>query len=140
MKYEYNLKHTLMEKSQAGEQEKKVWDELRAADYELRMVRDELQIAKEELKAARGELWVVRVEQQADKKELQVARDELLLKTTTLSLVCQEVVEAESIVGCLNEEFYGLRDDLQRQQALVSHKEGVISEFRDKACTLWAFG
>ena len=41
-------------------------------------------------------------------------------------------------MGCLNEEFHGLHDDLQRQQALVSHKEGVIVELRDEACTLWA--
>ena len=104
------------------------------------MVRDELQIAREELKAVMGELQVVKVEQQANKEELQVARDELRLKTTTLSQVCQEVAEAESTVGRLNEEFHELRDDLQRQQALVSQKEGVIAELRDKACTLWASG
>ena len=66
--------------------------------------------------------------------------DELRLKTTTLSRVCQEVVEAESTVGRLNEECHGLRDDLQRQQALVSQKEGVIAELRDETCTLWASG
>ena len=49
-----------------------------------------------------------------------MARDELRLKTTTLSRVCQEVTEVESTVGRLNEEFHGLRDDLQRQRALVS--------------------
>ena len=78
------------------------------------MVREELQIAREELKGARGELQAVRVEQQAGKEELQAARDELLLKTATLSRVFQEVTEAESTVGCLNEECHGLRDDLQR--------------------------
>ena len=76
------------------------------------MVRDEIQIAREELKAARGELRVVRVEQQADKEELHVAKDELRLKTMTFSHVCQEVVEAESTMGRLNEECHGLRDDL----------------------------
>ena len=49
-----------------------------------------------------------------DKEELQVARDELRLKTTTLSRVCQEVAEAKSTMGHLNEEFHGLCDDLQR--------------------------
>ena len=78
------------------------------------MVRDELQIAREELKVARGELRAIRVEQQADKEELQVARNELRLKTTTLSRVYQEVAEAESTVGRLNEKCHGLRDDLQR--------------------------
>ena len=75
----------------------------------------------------KGELRVVKVEQQADKEEQQVARDELRLKTTTLSRVCQEVAKAESTVGRLNEECHGLRDDLQRPQALVSQKEGVIA-------------
>ena len=43
-------------------------------------------------------------------------------------------------MGRLNKECHGLHDDLQRQQALVSQKEGVITELRDEACTLWAFG
>ena len=43
-------------------------------------------------------------------------------------------------MGHLNEECQRLRDDLQRQQALASQKEGVITELRDEACTLWASG
>ena len=78
------------------------------------MVREELQIAREKLKVARGELRVIKVEQQANKEELQEARDELRLNTTTLSRVFQEVTEAESTLGRLNEEFRKLRDDLQR--------------------------
>ena len=140
VQYKSDLKHTSTEKSQAEEQEKKARDELRATNCELWMARDELQIAREELKAAKGELLVVRVKQQEDKEELQVARDELRLKTTTLSRVCQEVAEVEITVGRLNEECHGLCDDIQRQQALVSQKEGVIAELRDEACTLWAFG
>ena len=69
-----------------------------------------------------------------------MARDELRLKTTTLSRVCQEVSKDESTMGCLNEECHRLHDDLERQQALVSQKEGVIVELRDEACTLWASG
>ena len=38
----------------------------------------------------------------------------------------------------LTKECHGLRGDLQRQEALVSQKEGVIAELRDEACTLWA--
>ena len=49
-----------------------------------------------------------------------MVRDELHLKTMTLSRVCQEVFEAKSTVGRLNEECHRLRDDLQRQRALVS--------------------
>ena len=53
-----------------------------------------------------------------------MAKDELRLKTTTLSRVFQEVTEAESTVGRLNEECHGLHGDLQRQQALVTQNEG----------------
>ena len=107
-----DLKHTLTAKSQAEEQEKKTRDEPRAATYELRMVKDELQIAKEELKTPRGELRVVKAGQQADQEELQAVRDELRLKTTTLSLVFQEIFEAESIVGRLTDKCRKLHDDL----------------------------
>ena len=41
-------------------------------------------------------------------------------------------------MGSLNDECRGLRDDLQRQLALVAQKEGVIAELRDEARTLWA--
>ena len=75
-----------------------------------------------------------------DKEELLVVKDELRLKTMALSRVSQEISEAESTVGRLNDECHGLRDDLQRQQALVAQKEGVIAELRDEACTLWASG
>ena len=44
-----------------------------------------------------------------------MARDELRLKTTAPSRVRQVVDEAKSTVGRLNEECYGLRDELQRQ-------------------------
>ena len=56
----------------------------------------------------------------------------------TLSRVSQEAFEAMSSMECLTEEFHRLRGDLQRQEALVSQKEGVIVELRDEACTLWA--
>ena len=38
------------------------------------------------------------------------------------------------------EEYSALRGDLQRQEALVNQRDGVIAELRDKACTLWASG
>ena len=74
------------------------------------------------------------------KGELHVVRDELRIKAMTLSRVSQEAFEAVSSIECLTEECHGLREDLQRQKALVSKKEGVIVELRDEACTLWAFG
>ena len=57
-----------------------------------------------------------------------------------MSQVSQEASEAVSSVERLTEECHGLRGDLQRQEALVSQKEGVIVELRDKACTLRASG
>ena len=119
MKYESDLKHTTIAKARAEDKEKKARGELRVAEDELQAVRDELQVA-------RGELHVV--------------RDELRIKATTLSRVSQEAFEAVSSVERLIEECHGLRRDLQRQEALVSEKEGVIVELRDEACTLWASG
>ena len=40
----------------------------------------------------------------------------------------------------LAEECNALRGDLQRREAMVSQRDGVIVELRDKACTLWASG
>ena len=45
-----------------------------------------------------------------------------------------------SSVERLTEECHRFREDLQRQEALVSQKEEVIAELRDMACTLWASG
>ena len=69
-----------------------------------------------------------------------MVQDELRFKTTTLSRVSQEASKAVSSVERLTKECHGLRGDLQRQEALVSRKEGVITEFRDVAYTLWASG
>ena len=73
-----------------------------------------------------------------DRDELHVVRDELHIKATILSRVNQEAFETVNSVECLTEECHGLRGDLQRQKALVSKKEGVVTELRDEACTLWA--
>ena len=110
MKYESNLKHTTTAKVRAEDKEKRAWGALRIAEDELWAVRD----------------------------ELQVARDELPIKATTLSRVSQEASEAVNSVECLIEVCHGLRGDLQRHEALVSQKEGVIAELKDEACTLWA--
>ena len=53
-----------------------------------------------------------------------------------LSLVSQEAFEAVSSMEVLTEECHGLHGYLQRQEALVSQKEGVIAELRNEACTL----
>ena len=72
--------------------------------------------------------------------KLRVAEDELRIKAMTLRRVSQEASEAMSSVKRLIEEFHGLRRDLQRQEAMVNQKEGVIAKLRDEACTLWASG
>ena len=69
-----------------------------------------------------------------------MVRDELRIKATTLSRVSQEASEAVNSVERLTEGCHGLNGYLQRQEALVRQKEGVIVELRDEACTLWAFG
>ena len=40
----------------------------------------------------------------------------------------------------LVEKCNALRRDLQRWEAMVNQRDGVIAELRDKACTLWASG
>ena len=40
----------------------------------------------------------------------------------------------------LAEECKTLRGDLQRREAMISQRDGVIAELRDEACTLWASG
>ena len=86
------------------------------------MVRNKLRVARDKLQVARDKLHVV--------------RDELCIKAMTLSRVSQEASEAVSSVERLIEECHWLHRDLQRQEALVNQKEGVITE----ACTLWASG
>ena len=119
VKYESDLKHTTTAKARAEDKEKKAQGKLRVVKNKLRVVRDEMQVARD---------------------ELHVIRDELRIKATTLSRVSQEASEAMSSMERLTEECHGLRGDLQRQEALVSQKEGVIAELKDEACTLWASG
>ena len=69
--------------------------------------------------------------------ELHVVRDELRVKATTQSRVNQEASKVVSFVESLTEECHGLRRDLQRREAFVNRKEGVIAELRDEAYTLW---
>ena len=117
VKYESDLKHTTTTKAWAEDKEKKAQGELRVIEDGLQVIRDELQVARDDLYM----VW-----------------DELRVKATTLIWVSQEASEAVSSVERLTEECHGLCGDLQRQEALVSQKEGVIIELRDKAYTLWA--
>ena len=66
--HRFDLKHTVMAKLRAEEQDKKARDELRVVAYELRMVEDELQIAKEELKTFRGRYVLSRLDSKWERK------------------------------------------------------------------------
>ena len=77
---------------------------------------------------------------QVVKEEFQAAREELCTKEVALDRACREASEVESFVERLVEECNALCGDLQRQEAIVSHRDGVIAELRDEACTLWTSG
>ena len=110
--YKSDLKHTSIAKARAEDREKKAIEGLRFAE-------DELQVVKE---------------------EFQATGEELGTKAATLDLAYREASEAESSVEHLAEECSTLRGDLQRREAMISQRDGVIAELRDEACTLWASG
>ena len=112
MKHKSDLKHTSTAKARAEDREKK-------AIEGLSVVKDELRVVKE---------------------EFQASKEELCSKAAALDWARQEVSEDESSVERLAEECNVLRGDLQRQEAMVSHRDGVIEKLRDEAYTLWAFG
>ena len=110
--YNSDLKHTSTAKARVKDRENKVIEGLRVVKEELRVV----------------------------KEEFQAAREELCTKAAALNRAYRGVSEAESSMECLAEECNTLGRDLQRWEAMVSHRNGVITELRDKACTLWASG
>ena len=74
------------------------------------------------------------------KEEFQASREELCTKAAALDRSRREATEADSSVESLAEECNALRGDLQRQEAMVSRRDGVIAELRDEAYTLWTSG
>ena len=110
--YKSDLKHTLTAKARAEDREKKAIEGLRVVEDELRVV----------------------------KEEFQASREELCSKATALDRAHREASEAESSVERLAEEYSVLRGDLQRWEAMVGHRDGVIAKLKDEACTLWASG
>ena len=110
--FKSDLKHTSTAKARAEDREKK-------AIEHLRFIEDELQVVKE---------------------EFQAAREELCTKAAALDRARREAYKVESSVERLAEECNTLRRDLQRREAMISQKSGVIEELRDEACTLWASG
>ena len=106
--YKSDLKHTSIAKVRAKDREKKAIEGLRSIEDELRVV----------------------------KEEFQATREELCTKVAALDRAPQEASEAESSVERLAEECNTLRGDLQRREAMISQRDGVIAELRYEACTL----
>ena len=110
--YKSDLKHTSTAKARAEDREKKAIERLRFVEDELRVV----------------------------KEEFQAAREKLCTKVAALDQARREASEAESFVVRLVEECNTLCGDLQRWEAMISQRDGVIAELRDEAYTLWASG
>ena len=107
VKHRSDMKHSSTARAQAEDKKKTVWKDLKVAE-------DELWLAREELQAVKGDLRV---------------------KVTTLVRVRQEALEAGSSVERLTEELNKLRMDLERQKALANQRGEVIVELRDETCT-----
>ena len=112
MKHRSDLKHASMARARAEDKEKKAWKDVKVAE-------DELQLAREELQAIKGDLCT---------------------NVTMLDQVLQEALEAGNSVERLTEELGKLRIDPERQESLASRRSEVIAELRDEACTQWASG
>ena len=112
VKHRSNLKHASTARARVEDKEKK-------AQKDLKVAEDELRLAREEFQAIMGDLCV---------------------KVMTLDQVRQEALEAGRSVERLTEELGKLRMDLERQEALASRRGEVIAELRDEIYTQWASG
>ena len=72
------------------------------------------------------------------REELQAARGELRNKPVLLDRARCKAFKAESSIERLTDECHTLRGDLQRQEALIVQRDGVIASLRDEAYTQWA--
>ena len=107
--------------------------DLRHASTAKALAKDKEKKAREDLRVAEGELWVAR-------EEMQIARDELRNKSALLDRARREASKAESSIERLTEECSVLCKDLQRQGALVTHRDEATAMLREEACTSWASG
>ena len=105
MGYKSDLKHTSTAKARVEDKEKKTIEGLRFVE---------------------DELWVV-------KEEFQAAWEELCTKRAALDRALREASEAESSMERLAGECNALHGDLQRWEAMISQRDGVIAELRDEA-------
>ena len=115
-----------------------VRDELRTAQNDLLEARDGLQSAQYELQMVRDELLISQGQLRESKEELCAAKDELRDKTALLDGPRREVSEAVNSAESLTEECRGLCGDLHQQVTLVAQRDEVIGRLRDEACTRWA--
>ena len=104
VKHKSDLKHISTAKVRAEDREKEIREGLRVAKDELRVV----------------------------KEKLQAAREELCTKAAALDQAHWEASKAKSSVEHLTEECNALRGDFQRQEAMVSQRDGLIAELRDE--------
>ena len=91
-------------------------------------------------KKARKDMKDAEEEQRLAKEELQAIKGDLCAKVTTLNWVRQEALKAGNSMERLTEELGKLRMDLERQEALASRRGEVIAELINEACTQWASG
>ena len=105
-----NLKHASVARARAEDKENEARKDVKVAE-------DELRLAREELQAVKGDLWS---------------------KMAALEQARQEALEAGNSVERLTKELGRLRMDLARQEALASRRDEVIVELKDEACTQWA--
>ena len=119
---------------------REVRDELRAAQNDLLEARDGLQSAQYELQMVRDELLTSQGELRESMEELRAVKDELRDKTALLDGAHREVSEAVNSTERLTEEFRGLRGDLHQQVTLVAQRDEIIGRLRDEACTQWVSG
>ena len=110
MKHGSDLKHASVARAQTEDKENEAWKDVKVAEDELRLAREELQTVK-------GDLWA---------------------KMEALERALQEALEAGNFVECLTKELGRLRMDLARQEALASQRGKVIAKLKDEACTQWA--
>ena len=112
VKHRSDLNHALVARARAEDKENEAWKDVKVAE-------DELRLAREELQAVKGDLWA---------------------KIAALEWARQEALKAGNSVERLTKELGRLQMDLERQEALVSRRGEVIAELRDEACIQLASG
>ena len=112
VKHRSDLKHASVARARDEDKENEARKDVKVAEDELRLAREELQVVK-------GDLWA---------------------KMAALEWARQEALEAGNSVERLTEELDRLRMDLARQEALASRRGEVITELKDEVCTQWDSG